>query len=103
MTPSPNPLSDQDSYMLARAFVGLPWADLPASAAARLLLSNVDMSVPDDVNALRRVLGPEALHAVLSMDPNGPSPEDLTAGRHRYRAGTTHRRPSECGPAAAGG
>lgn len=67
-------LSDQDMYVLARAFVGLPWDDLPVSPAVDLLLSNLDLNKPDEVQLLRRVLGQDALHAIWVVDPNGPPP-----------------------------
>ncbi len=68
-------LSPSDSYVLARAFVGLDWQDLPCSPLARLLLSNVDLAVPEDLNSLRRVLGIGGLQAVFAMDPNAPPPD----------------------------
>jgi len=68
-------LSPHDTYVLARALVGLEWHDLPCSPLTRLILSNVDMAVPDDVNVLRRFLGPDGLHAILSVDPNSPPPD----------------------------
>ncbi len=60
--------------MLARAMVGLDWQDLPCSPLANLLLSNTNMAVPDEVKALRRMLGPEGLDAVWRVNPNGPAP-----------------------------
>ena len=67
-------LSAQDTYVLARALVGLNWYDLPCSPLTRLILSNADMAVPDDVNVLRRFLGPEGLNAIIKVNPNGPAP-----------------------------
>ncbi len=67
-------LSDGDVYALARAFVGLPWVGLPISPVTELLLTNLDLNTPDEMQIMRRVLGQEALHAVLAMDPNGPAP-----------------------------
>ena len=67
-------LSEQDTYVLARALVGLDWQDLLCSPPVRLMLSNVDMNTPDDGAAFRRFLGTNALRAILSVDPNGPPP-----------------------------
>ena len=47
-------LSPHDTYVLARVLVGLEWRDLPCSPLTRLLLSHVNISVPDDLAALRR-------------------------------------------------
>jgi len=69
-------LSPHDTYVLARALVGLDWHDLPCSPLTRLILSHVDISVPDDLAALRRLLGPEGLRVILSVDPETPLPED---------------------------
>jgi hypothetical protein len=68
-------LTPSDSYVLARAFVGLDWQNLPCSPLVRLLLSNLDLAVPDDLNSLRRGLGVEGLQAVFAMDPNAPPPD----------------------------
>lgn len=68
-------LSTHDAYVFARALVGLDWHDLVCSPLARVLLSHVDMDTPDDVNVLRRLLGPDALRAIIAVDPNGPPPE----------------------------
>jgi len=68
-------LSPHDTYVLARAMVGLEWHDLPCSPLTRLILSHVDLSSPDDLAALRRFLGPEGLRAVLRVDPEIPLPE----------------------------
>jgi hypothetical protein len=67
-------LSDQDVYALARAFVGLSWGIVPVSPVAELLLTHLDLNKPDEMQIMRRVLGPNALHAVLAVDPNGPAP-----------------------------
>lgn len=67
-------LSEQDIYVLSRVFVGLPWEELPTSPMADLLLSNLDLRSPDDIQLLRRILGPDALRLVLAVDPNGPAP-----------------------------
>lgn len=69
-----NQLSDQDAYVLARVLVGLPWTDFPASPAVELLLTNLDVNQPSDMQILRQVLGPENLHAILQVDPNGAPP-----------------------------
>ncbi|NLF79238.1 MAG: DUF3987 domain-containing protein [Chloroflexi bacterium] len=69
-------LSPHDTYVLARVLVGLEWRDLPCSPLTRLLLSHVNISVPDDLAALRRLLGPEGLRVILSIDPEVPLPED---------------------------
>jgi len=68
-------LSPHDTYVLARALVGLEWHDLPCSPLTRLILSHIDISAPDDLAALRRLLGPDGLHAILSVDPNSPPPD----------------------------
>lgn len=78
-------LSPHDTYVLARALVGLDWHDLPCSPLTRLILSHVDISVPDDLAALRRLLGPEGLRAILRVDPEAPLPEDT-----RSRSGDVH-------------
>jgi len=78
-------LSPHDTYVLARALVGLEWHDLPCSPLTRLILSHVDLSSPDDLAALRRFLGPEGLRAVLRVDPEIPLPED-----YRARSGDVH-------------
>jgi len=67
-------LSEGDAYALARAFVGKSWSGLLVSPVAELLLTHLDLNKPDEMQIMRRVLGPEALHAVLAMDPNGPAP-----------------------------
>lgn len=67
-------LSEGDVYALARAFVGKSWVGLPISPVAELLLTNLDLNKPDELQLMRRVLGPEALHAVLAVDPEGPAP-----------------------------
>jgi hypothetical protein len=69
-----NRLSDSDVYVLARAFVGLPWIGMPISPVTELLLTNLDLNKPDEMQIMRRVLGQDALHAVLAVDPNGPPP-----------------------------
>ncbi|MBN1964584.1 MAG: DUF3987 domain-containing protein [Anaerolineae bacterium] len=67
-------LSAQDTYVLARALVGLDWHDLPCSPLARLILTNANMGVPEDVKVLRRFLGSEGLNAIIKVNPNGPAP-----------------------------
>ena len=81
-------LSPHDTYVLARALVGLDWRDLPCSPLTRLILSHVDLSSPDDLAALRRLLGPEGLRAILSVDPETPLPED-----YRSRSGDVNTVP----------
>lgn len=68
-------LSPLDSYVLARALVGLSWEEVPLSPAVGLLLTHLDPTVPDDMRFLRKVLGQELLRAVLAIDPNAPPPE----------------------------
>lgn len=68
-------LSPQDAYGLARALVGLSWADLPLSPAPAMLLAHLDPTVPEDLRFLRKVLGPDLLRAVLAVDPTAPPPE----------------------------
>jgi hypothetical protein len=92
MTATDITLSLQDRYVLARALVGLGWQGLPCSPLARLLLSNV--SEPDDLQALRHLLGTTGLQAVIQVDPHGPAPED-----ERRRAGEVNVVPAL--PAAA--
>ncbi len=50
-----NHLSDPDAYVLARALVGLPWMDFPASPVVELLLTNLNVNQPSDMQILRRV------------------------------------------------
>ncbi len=85
-------LSESDVYAFARALVGLGWQDLPCSPLARLLLSNV--SGPDDLQALRHLLGTPGLQAVIKVDPHGPVPEE-----ERRRSGEVNVVPAL--PAAA--
>jgi hypothetical protein len=68
-------LSPQDSYVLARALVGMSWDGMPTSQAIGLLLAHIDLDVPEDLRFLRKVLGPELLREVLAVDPNAPAPE----------------------------
>ncbi|NLF76528.1 MAG: hypothetical protein GX573_12600, partial [Chloroflexi bacterium] len=81
-------LSPHDTYVLARVLVGLEWRDLPCSPLTRLILSHVDISVPDDLAALHRFLGPEGLRVILSIDPEVPLPED-----YRHRSSDVHTVP----------
>jgi len=74
MATATNQLSDQDAYVLARVLVGLPWTDFPVSPVVELLLTNLDMNQPQDMQILRRVLGAENLQAILRVDPNGSPP-----------------------------
>jgi len=76
--PVPALFTELDLYVLARAFVGRGWSDLPASPLVRLLLSQIDMRIPEDVDALRRVLGPDRLHAVFSLDPDALPPQSFS-------------------------
>lgn len=68
-------LSPHDTYVLARALVGLSWDGIPLSPAVGLLLAHLDPNVPDDMRFLRKVLGQELLREVLAVDPNAPAPE----------------------------
>lgn len=68
-------LSPQDTYVLARALVGLSWDGIPLSPAVGLLLAHLDPNVPEDMRFLRKVLGQELLREVLAVDPNAPAPE----------------------------
>lgn len=68
-------LSPHDTYILARALVGLSWDGVPLSPAVGLLLAHLDPNVPDDMRFLRKVLGQELLREVLAVDPNAPAPE----------------------------
>jgi hypothetical protein len=70
-----NPFPRTDTYALARALVGLDWHDLPVTPVVHHLLSGLDVTAPEDVQALRHVLGPEVLRAILLVDPNTPPPE----------------------------
>ncbi len=67
-------LAQHDLYVLSRALVAKEWEDFPASPIVELLLSNLDIHVPEDMHILRRVLGADALRAILAVDPNGPAP-----------------------------
>jgi hypothetical protein len=67
-------LSAQDAYVLARAFVNKEWQGLPCSPLARLLLTNTNMAVPDEVDTLRKLLGSEALHVIMKVNPEGSPP-----------------------------
>jgi hypothetical protein len=67
-------LSAQDTYVLARALVDEAWQDLPCSPPVRLLLSNVDTAVPDEIRTLRRLLGKVGLKQVMRVNPDGPAP-----------------------------
>jgi len=67
-------LSAQDSYVLARALVDQAWQDLPCSPPVRLLLSNVDTAVPDELRTLRRLLGTAGLKQIMRVNPDGPAP-----------------------------
>ena len=68
-------LTPHDTYVLARALVGLSWDDIPLSSAVGLLLAHLDPNVPEDMRFLRKVLGQELLREVLAVDPNAPAPE----------------------------
>ncbi|MEO0561318.1 MAG: DUF3987 domain-containing protein, partial [Chloroflexota bacterium] len=75
MSPPEITLSPQDTYILARALVGLDWASLPAGPAAALLLANLDPTAAEDVRVLRKVLGPDLLRIILAVDPHGEPPK----------------------------
>ncbi len=49
---------------------------LSCSPLARLLLSHLEVARPDDMNVLRRWLGPDVLRAILAIDPYGLPPEE---------------------------
>ena len=68
-------LSPHDAYVLARAFVGLPYHDVPLSPFTRILLAHLDLTTPDDVQVLRRVLGQQLMLEVLRVDPDSPPPD----------------------------
>lgn len=65
----------QDTYALARAIVGLPYEDVPLSPFTGLLLTNLDPQMNEDLQILRRVLGPQLMLEVLRIDPDGTPPE----------------------------
>jgi hypothetical protein len=67
-------LSSQDAYALARALVGLTWDHLAPSPAVELLLRNLDVTQPDDLRFLRKLLGTDLLLDVLRVDPDAPPP-----------------------------
>src|SRR5258708_27530057 len=67
-------LSCADSYALARAMVGLSWADVPVSALLGTLLNHLDLNTPADMSLLRRLLGSDLLRQVLAENPNAPLP-----------------------------
>ena len=75
MNPTKSKLTPQDSYVLARALVGLPYDALPLSPIMSLLLANLDPAQPEDVQILRRVLGQQLMLEVLRVDPEGAAPE----------------------------
>ena len=68
-------LSPQDAYVLARAFVGLPYDGVPLSPITGLLLANLDLKQPDDLQILRKLLGQQVMLQVLRVDPDAPPPE----------------------------
>jgi hypothetical protein len=70
-----NPFSRTDTYALARALVGLDWHDLPVTPVVRHLLSSLDVTTPEDAQALRHVLGQDVLRAILLVDPNTAPPD----------------------------
>jgi hypothetical protein len=45
-------LTSQDTYILARALVGLPYDGVPLSPITRILLAQLDPKSPDDVQIL---------------------------------------------------
>lgn len=67
-------LSRADSYALARAMVGLSWADVPVSDLLGTLLTHLDLNTPADMSLLRRLLGSDLLRQVLAENPNAPLP-----------------------------
>src|SRR5260221_6391459 len=67
-------LSRADSYALARAMVGLSWADVPISALLGTLLTHLDLNAPADMSLLRGLLGSDLLRQVLAENPNAPLP-----------------------------
>ena len=68
-----NRLSDGDVYVLARAFVGLPWIGMPISPVTELLLTNLDLGWMK-CRSCDVCWGRMRWHAVLAVDPNGPPP-----------------------------
>ncbi|HMN12623.1 MAG TPA: DUF3987 domain-containing protein [Bellilinea sp.] len=67
-------LSEMDVYVLARALAGQPWDGLPLSPLTDLLLTNLDVNTPEEMQILRRVLGPDALQTIFSVNPKGAAP-----------------------------
>jgi hypothetical protein len=67
--------SQHDLYALSRAFVGLPWAGVPLTPTAALLLAHLDPNQAEDLRFLRKVLGQELIQAILAIDPQAPPPE----------------------------
>ena len=78
-------LSAQDSYVLARALVDQAWQDLPCSPPVRLLLSNVDTAVPDELRTLRRLLGTTGLKQIMRVNPDGWLGPTTTLWRCQHR------------------
>lgn len=68
-------LTAQDTYVLARALVGLPYDGVPLSPITGLLLAHLDPKQPEDVHILRRVLGQQLMLDILRVDPEGTPPE----------------------------
>jgi hypothetical protein len=68
-------LSRADAYAFARALVGLPWTQVPVSVLTGSLLNSLDLTTPDDLNLLRRLLGPNLFRQVLAEDPREELPQ----------------------------
>ncbi len=69
-------LSRADAYALARAMVGLSWADVPVSSLLAAILAGLNLNVAADMALLRRLLGAGLLRQVVAENPNAPLPTD---------------------------
>jgi len=78
-------VSPSDIYVLARVLAGLEWQDWPCSPLARLILSNIDVKNLNDRKALRELLAPEGLNAIMAVDPFSPP-----AHLNQSRSGDVH-------------
>lgn len=68
-------LTSQDTYILARALVGLPYNGIPLSPITRILLAQLDPKLPDDMQILRRILGQDLMLEILRVDPDAEPPD----------------------------
>ncbi len=55
--------------------VGLSYDGIPLGPVPRLLLTQLDLKVPEDVQILRRVLGQEVMMQILRVDPDSAPPD----------------------------